>query len=93
MAENIDLLATTGNAIAQEQRENVDLFVCITENGKIARHLARQKPKQPIIACSTSGHVVKQVSLSRGVVGYKIPEYMKQRTEDLIRLILQVAQK
>lgn len=51
----IDILAHNGASIAYEQRENVDMFVCLTENGKIARHLAKQRPKQPILACSTSG--------------------------------------
>lgn len=55
----IDILAHNGASIAYEQRENVDMFVCLTENGKIARHLARQRPKQPILACSTSGQVVR----------------------------------
>jgi len=39
--KTIDILAHTGCSIAYEQRENVDMFVCLTENGKIARHLAR----------------------------------------------------
>jgi len=92
-AASIDLLASTGCAIAFEQRENVDLFICITENGRIARHLSKQKPKQPILACSTNGQTVRQINMSRGVVGYKIPEYLKQKTEDLVNLILTVAQK
>ena len=29
--------------------------------------------------------------MNRGVVGYKIPQYMKAKTDDLIDLILQVA--
>ena len=58
-ADTLDLLATTGSAIAYEQRENVDLFICITETGKIARHLSKQKPKQPILACSTNGQLVR----------------------------------
>jgi len=31
--------------------------------------------------------------MTRGVVGYKIPEYSQQKTEDLLDLILQVAQE
>ena len=58
-ADTLDLLATTGCAIAFEQRENVDLFVCLTENGRIARHLSKQKPKQPILACSADGQLVR----------------------------------
>jgi pyruvate kinase len=54
-ALSIDVLTTAGCAIAYEQKENVDMFVCLTEDGKIARHLAKQRPKQPILACSTNG--------------------------------------
>lgn len=39
--KNIDILAHTGCSIAYEQRENVDMFVCLTKNGKIARHLSK----------------------------------------------------
>lgn len=92
-ASNIDLLSTTGCAIAFEPKENVDMFVCMTENGRIARHIARNKPRQPILACSTSGQTVRQVNLNRGVVGYKIPEHLKNRTDELIDHILHVAQE
>lgn len=33
------------------------------------------------------------MNMVRGVVGYKIPQYMKSKTDDLINLILQVAQE
>jgi pyruvate kinase len=81
-------LTTTGCNIAFDPRENVDMFVCLTEDGKIARHLAKQRPKQPILACSISGQTVRQMNMVRGVVGYKIPQYMKNKTDDLINLIL-----
>lgn len=90
-ALSIDVLTSAGCSIAYEQKENVDMFVCLTEDGRIARHLAKQRPKQPILACSTSGQVVRQMNLIRGVVGYKIPQYMKTKSDDLIELILQVA--
>ena len=90
-ATNLDLLATTGCAIAFEPKENVDMFICITENGRIARHLAKQKPRQPILACSTSGQTVRQINMTRGVVGYKIPQHLRSRTDELIEHILHVA--
>ena len=71
----------------------MDMFVCLTETGKIARHLARQKPKQPILACSTNGQVVRQINQTRGVVGYKVPECLVQKTDDLIKMVLDVAQE
>lgn len=89
--QNIDILTTTGCTIAFEESENVDMFVCLTDTGKVARFLAKHHPKQPILACSTSGQTVRQVNMTRGVVGYKIPQYMKEKTDDLIDLILQIA--
>ena len=53
----VDLLATTACSIALDN--NVDIFVCLTENGRIARYVAKYKPFQPILACSTSSAVVK----------------------------------
>jgi pyruvate kinase len=53
--QNIDILTTTGCTIAFEESENVDMFVCLTDTGKVARFLAKHHPKQPILACSTSG--------------------------------------
>ena len=35
------------------------MFVVITENGRVARHIAKQRPKQPILACSVSGQAVR----------------------------------
>ena len=90
-ANNLDILAATGSAIAFDPRENVDMFVCLTDDGMIARHLAKQRPKQPILACSISGQTVRQMNMVRGIVGYKIPQYMKSKTDDLVNLILQVA--
>ena len=57
--QNIDILCATGCTIAFEERENVDMFVCLTENGKIARYIAKHHPKQPILACSINGQVVR----------------------------------
>ena len=45
----------------------------ILETGKIARQIAKYHPKQPILACSINGQTVRQVNMTRGVVGYKIP--------------------
>lgn len=39
--QTIDILAHNGAQIAFEQKDNVDLFVCFTENGKIARYLSK----------------------------------------------------
>lgn len=38
--KNLDILAHTGCQIAFEE-DSVDIFLCMTENGKIARHVAK----------------------------------------------------
>ncbi len=84
-----DALATTACSIALDN--NVDLFVCLTESGKIARYVAKYRPLQPILACSTSSAVVHQSNMTRGIIGYKVPSHLKNRSDKLISLILKVA--
>lgn len=78
----VDILATTACSIALDN--NVDIFVCLTETGKIAKFVAKYRPFQPILACSTSSAVVRQVNLSRGVIGYKIPSFASKYIHDLM---------
>ena len=52
-----DMMCSTATAIALEN--NVGLFVCLTSTGKIARFLAKQRPEQTILACSTNSNVVR----------------------------------
>ena len=86
-----DALATTACSIALDN--NVDLFVCLTETGRIARYIAKYRPFQPILACSTSTSVVHQSNMSRGVIGYKIPIHLKNKQDKLVSLILKVAKE
>ena len=71
-----DILCTTATQIALDN--NVDLFVCLTSTGRIARFLAKQQPMQTILCCSVHSNVVKQANTSRGVIGYKIPAYLSK---------------
>lgn len=73
-ASSTDILCSTATQIALEN--NVDLMVCLTQTGRIARFLVRQKPEQVILACSQFSNVVRQANCSRGVLGYKIPSYL-----------------
>jgi pyruvate kinase len=86
-----DMLCTTATAIALDN--NVDLFICLTSTGKVARFLAKQRPMQTILACSTTSSVVRQVNTSRGVIGYKVPGHLKGHSERLISLVLKVAKE
>jgi pyruvate kinase len=47
----IDMLCSTATQIALDN--NVDLFVVLAQTGKIARMLAKQRPLQTILACSS----------------------------------------
>lgn len=51
---NIDILTSTSCSMAFEKENDIDIIICITENGKIARYLSKQRTRQPILACSTN---------------------------------------
>jgi pyruvate kinase len=75
-ANSVDVLASTATQIALDN--NVDLLVCLTQTGSVPRYLVRQKPEQIILACSEASHVVRQVNCCRGVIGYKVPVYLRK---------------
>ena len=62
----VDALTATACSIALENvntplnhSQDVDIFVCLTDSGKIARFISKYKPFPPILACSTSSAVVR----------------------------------
>jgi len=68
---------------------NIDLIVVLTDTGRIARLVAKYRPKQAILSCSVSAHVVRQMNLSRGTLGFKVPSF--QGTESLIKVVIKAA--
>ena len=56
-AHSTDVLASTATQIALDN--NVDLMVCLTKTGSVARNLVRQKPEQLVLACSEYSNVVR----------------------------------
>lgn len=44
-ASNIDVLCNTACSMAFEKDSDVDIILCFTENGKIARFLSKQRTK------------------------------------------------
>jgi len=88
---SVDALCTTACCIALEN--DVDIFICLTDTGRVASYIAKYKPIQPILACSTSSAVVRQVNTCKGVIGYKIPSHMERMSDKLIGLILKVAKE
>jgi pyruvate kinase len=91
-SSTIDMLCTTATQISLEDN-NVEMFVVLTQTGKTARVLAKQRPLQMILACSTSPQVVRQVNTSRGVTGYKVPAHIKKHQDQLLQLVLKVAKE
>lgn len=67
--------AVSSAAVATVLDLNIDLIIVLTDTGKIARYVAKYKPPVPILACSISLPVVRQLNTSRGVIGYKIPSF------------------
>lgn len=68
---------------------DIDLIIVLTDTGRIARLVAKYRPRQPIMACSVSLPIVKQMNLSRGVTGYLLPSF--QGTEQLIKQVINAA--
>ena len=89
-AKNIDVLTNTACSMAFEKDSDVDIILCFTETGKIARYLSKQRTKQPILACSTNSNTVRQANSFRGVVGYKIPQHVEHKNEEVLDLILKL---
>lgn len=69
--------------------QNIDLIIVLTDTGRIARLVAKYRPKQAILSCSVSAHVVRQMNISRGVRGFKVPSF--QGTDSLIQLVIKAA--
>lgn len=68
---------------------NIDIIIVLTDTGRIARLVAKYRPKQVILACSVSAHVVRQMNLSRGAKGFKVPSF--QGTESLLYVVIKAA--
>ena len=79
------------SAVSTVQDLNVDLIIVLTDTGHLARLVAKYRPAVPILACSTSQSVIKQLNVARGVIGYKIPSY--QGVDSLLNATVQQAKE
>lgn len=77
------------SAVQSASDVHAGLIVVITENGHIARLMAKYKPKQPILALCMSASVIRQLNCSRGVFTLKIPSYLG--TDNLINNAIKYA--
>lgn len=71
--------------------ETCNLIIVLTETGNLARLVSKYKPACPVLACSVSNPVIRQLNLSRGVIGYKIPSF--QGTDSLLQLVIKTAKE
>lgn len=76
-------------AVSAASDVGAGLIVVITENGHIARLVAKYKPLQPILALCMNSHVIRQLNISRGVFTLKIPSYLG--TDNLINNAIKFA--
>lgn len=83
--------ALAASAVSTIQDLNVDLIIVLTDTGHLARLVAKYRPSTPILACSVSLSVIRQLNLSRGVIAFKIPSY--QGTDNLLALTVQQAKE
>ena len=70
---------------------NIDLIIVITDTGSLARLVSKYKPPVPVLACSVSQNVIRQLQITRGVWGYKIPSY--QGSDNVIQMVIKVAKE
>lgn len=70
---------------------NIDLIIVLTDTGRVARLVAKYRPRQVILTCSVSAHVVRQMNLSRGAKGFKVPSF--QGTDSLIQVVIKAAKE
>ena len=68
---------------------DLDLIVVFTDNGRLARLVAKYRPAVKILAASVNAQVVRQTNTIRGVKGFKIPTF--QGVENVITAVLEEA--
>ena len=69
----------------------IDIIIVLTDTGRIARFVAKYRPRQVILACSVSAHIVRQMNLSRGAKGFKVPSF--QGTDMLLQVVIKAAKE
>jgi pyruvate kinase len=70
--------AIASSAVAAVMDLNLDLIVCLTDTGCIARLVSKYRAPVPILACSKHGHVIRNLNSTRGVFGHLIGNYKNQ---------------
>lgn len=69
----------------------IGLIIVLTDSGKLARLVSKYRPRVKILACSINASVVRQLNVTRGCLGFKIPTF--QGTENVIQFVISEAKK
>jgi len=83
--------ALAASAVSTVLDLNIDLIIVLTDTGALARLVSKYRPSVPILACSVSAPVIRQLNCARGVIGFKIPSY--QGTDNLIGMAIHAAKE
>ena len=83
--------ALAASAVSTTLDLDIDLIIVLTDTGHMARLVSKYRPCVPILACSVSLAVIRQLNVARGVTGYKIPSY--QGTDNLVQLVIKQAKE
>ena len=70
---------------------NIDLIICVTDTGCIARLVSKYRPPVPVLACSVVNSVIRNLQTVRGVWGFKIPAY--QSSDNVVQMVVKVAKE
>jgi len=65
----------------------VDLIIVATETGKLARMVAKYKPRVPIICVSQNGSVIQSQLIQRGVYGVLVGETVEIEEQMVMALL------
>lgn len=66
--------ALAASAVKTSLNMSIDLIVVHTQNGQLPRYLAKYKPTAPILACSDNIVVLRQLTTTRGIQSFLIPQ-------------------
>lgn len=57
---------------------DLDLVAVITKTGELPHLLSKYKPSVPILACSESDLILRQLTTSRGIICHKLDELKEE---------------
>lgn len=83
--------AIASSAVATVLDLNIDLVICVTDTGSIARLVSKYRAPVPILACSVVNSVVRCLNMVSGVWGFKIPAY--QLSDNVVQIVVRLAKE